>query len=98
MMLYVLYCLDKPGASELRQANRPAHIKWAAAQSCIRMAGPLLDESESTMIGSLFVIEADSRASVEALQASDPYTLAGLFQRVEIHPFRWLLGEHAPAS
>lgn len=97
-MLYVLYCLDKADASDLRQANRPAHIEWAGRQTGIRMAGPLLDESETNMIGSLFVIEADSRADVTALHRTDPYALAGLFERVEIHPFRWLLGEQAPGS
>ncbi len=90
-MLFVLYCLDRGDAADLRQANRPAHLAWAKGQTGIRMAGPLLDEQER-MVGSLFVIEAEDRAAIDRLHASDPYVQAGLFERVEIHPFRWLLG------
>ncbi|MCC5873210.1 MAG: YciI family protein [Gammaproteobacteria bacterium] len=91
-MLFVLYCLDRPDSAELRQANRPAHLAWAKAQSGIRMAGPMLDAEGEGMVGSLFVIEAEDRAAIERLHASDPYVHAGLFERVDIHPFRWLLG------
>lgn len=95
-MLYVLYCLDRPNASDLRQAHRPDHIEWAGKHPNIRMAGPLLGDDEQTMIGSLFVIEADNREAAASMNADDPYTRAGLFERVEIHPFRWLLGAQAP--
>jgi uncharacterized protein YciI len=40
------------------------------------------------MIGSMLVVDAEDRAQVEAFAASDPYRLAGLFDSVEIHPFR----------
>jgi uncharacterized protein YciI len=56
------------------------------------MAGPLLADDGETMIGSLFVIEAEDAAAVERFRAADPYVRAGLFDRVEVHPFRWLLG------
>ncbi len=91
-MLFVLYCRDRRDAGSLRQTNRPAHLEWAKGQTGIRMAGPLLDDDEQ-MIGSLFVIEAENRGAIEQLHASDPYVKAGLFERVEIHPFRWLLGD-----
>lgn len=94
-MLFVLYCLDRPDSGELRLANRPAHLEWAQSQSGIRMAGPMLDASGEGMVGSLFVIEAEDRAAIERLHASDPYVHAGLFERVDIHPFRWLLGSPA---
>ncbi|TVS15862.1 MAG: YciI family protein [Gammaproteobacteria bacterium] len=91
-MLFVLYCRDRNGAGSLRQANRPAHLEWAKRQTGIRMAGPLLDDDEQ-MIGSLFVIEAEDRSAIEQLHASDPYAKAGLFEHVDIHRFRWLLGD-----
>lgn len=91
-MLFVLYCRDRPDSAALRQSQRPAHLDWARQQTGIRMAGPMLDDDGETMVGSLFVIEAEDRAAIEQLHASDPYVLAGLFERVEIHPFRWLLG------
>ncbi|HSG89543.1 MAG TPA: YciI family protein [Pseudomonadales bacterium] len=92
-MLYVMYCRDREGAGEIRQANRPAHLEYAKGSTLLQMAGPMLGDDGTTMIGSLFVLEADDLDSVRRFNAEDPYTLAGLFAQVEIHPFRWLLGD-----
>jgi len=92
-MHVVLYCRDKAGSVDLRLANRPAHLEFAKSQQCIRMAGPMLGADGSTMIGSLFVLEVGDLASAEAFNQADPYTRAGLWQSVAIHPFRWLLPE-----
>jgi len=40
------------------------------------------------MLGSLFIIEAEDRAQVQAMHDDDPYTLAGLWANVMIRPFR----------
>ena len=90
-MLFVLYCRDKEGARELRLANRPAHLEFAGARPCIRMAGPMLSDDGEAMLGSLLVIDVADLAEARAFNAEDPYTKAGLWQSVAIHPFRWLL-------
>ena len=92
-MYFVLYCRDKPDSRDLRMANRPKHLEFAKASSAIRVAGPMLGDDGESLIGSLFVIEADSLDDARAFNAADPYTLAGLWQSVAIHPFRWLLPE-----
>ena len=45
------------------------------------------------MAGSLFTLQADSRADVEAFNAADPYAQAGLFESVEILKWRQTIGE-----
>ncbi|MEE4298233.1 MAG: YciI family protein [Pseudomonadales bacterium] len=95
-MLYALYCRDAAASAEVRRANREAHLAYARESDCIRMAGPLLADDGETMIGSLFVIEAEDLEAVERFRAADPYVKAGLFDRVEVHPFRWLLGSSRP--
>ena len=57
------------------------------------MAGPVLSDDGENMIGSTFVIEFDSLAEVQAWAADDPYAKAGLFNRTEITPFLWLIGD-----
>jgi uncharacterized protein YciI len=52
------------------------------SQGRVVLAGPLTDKT-----GSLIVIEADSLAEAESFAREDPYTLHGVFQRVEVHPF-----------
>ncbi|MEO1568699.1 MAG: YciI family protein [Pseudomonadota bacterium] len=99
MGLFVVYCLDKPGAVQVRLANRSAHLDWAAGfKDRIATAGPMFDADGETFIGSLFVIASDSLDDVRDWATEDPYAKAGLFERVDIHPFRWVLGEGRPAS
>jgi uncharacterized protein YciI len=48
----------------------------------------MLSDDGETMIGSLFIVEADSAEDVARMNAEDPYTQAGLFERVTIRAFR----------
>ena len=59
------------------------------------MAGPLLD-AEGKMVGSVFLLEADSLDAAKAMNAADPYTKAGVFGRVTINETRWAIGEGKP--
>ncbi len=94
MPLYSLHCLDKPnGGREARAAARPAHLAWAASLGeTVRMAGPLLD-ADGQMVGSVFLIEAESLGAARALHAQDPYVTGGVFGEVKIFETRWAIGE-----
>ena len=96
-MAYVLYCLDKPNAAQLRLDNRAAHLDFAKSWgSALALGGPLLSEaketSEPAMIGSLIVLDVDSRAEVDRFIAGDPYGIAGLFESVTVHAYKIALG------
>ena len=92
MPLYALMCFDKPDSLALRMANREAHLAYARNHmSEIKAAGPYLDEA-GNMSGSMFLMEADSADTVHAFNAADPYTRAGLFERVEVRKWRVSLG------
>lgn len=88
MASFILLGFDKPDSLALRTATRPAHLAYLATQgSAVRLAGPLLDEA-GAVIGSMFLLEVPSLAAAHALNAADPYTVAGLWARVEAHGFR----------
>lgn len=87
-MHYVVHCLDHDGAVEKRLANYDAHKAYlAAAPVKTVISGPLLADDEQTMIGSCFVLEADSLAEVEAFNANDPFAKVNLWKTVSIRPF-----------
>jgi uncharacterized protein YciI len=90
-MLYALICDDRPGALELRTANRDAHLGYLRDSGVVVQAGPLLDEA-GAMAGSLVVIDVPDRAAAEAWVSSDPYGRAGLFGRVAIRPWKRVIG------
>ena len=87
-MRYVIHCLDKPGSSAIRERNHPAHREHLGrVPGKILVAGPLVAEDSETAIGSLFIIEADSLAAVEAFNDSDPFKLAGLWSEIHVTAF-----------
>lgn len=90
-MFFAVICDDKPGALEVRKANRAAHLDYIAATGVVAQAGPLLDE-EAVMRGSLLVLDVPDRGAAEAWAADDPYARAGLFERVEIRAWNRVIG------
>jgi len=90
-MLFVIIGHDAPDAAEKRPQVRPAHLAHLeplARAGRVRLAGPFLDRT-----GSLIVVEADSLAAVWELVGRDPYVTEGVFNRVEVKPFRQVLPE-----
>lgn len=87
-MHYVIHCLDHDGAVEKRLANYDDHKAYlGSAPVKTVISGPLMADDEETMIGSCFVIEADTLAEVEAFSAADPFAKVGLWKTVSIRPF-----------
>ena len=87
-MHFVIHCLDHADALSTRLANYEDHKAYlSSAPVKILISGPLLADDEHTMIGSMFLVEADSRAAVEDFNRNDPFSRAGVWDRVEIHPF-----------
>jgi uncharacterized protein YciI len=91
MALFVLVCIDKPDSLALRLATREAHFSYARQTGQVRLGGPFLDDA-GEMAGSLIVLEAADLAGAETWHAADPYAVAGLFERVEIRPWRVTFG------
>jgi hypothetical protein len=93
MALFVLVCIDKPNALELRMATREAHFAYAGSfpAGAIRLGGPFLDD-EGDMAGSLIILDVADLAAAQAFNRNDPYQQAGLFERVEIRPWRATFG------
>ena len=92
-MLFAAMCHDKADHLAVRLATRDAHVAWLKGLgSTVRIAGPFLDETAEIMQGSIVVIEAESLAEARAVFAADPYAAAGLFETVEIRPWRWVVG------
>ena len=87
----MIYGVDKPDIAHVRQHNREAHLAYLQAfQDAIHMAGPLLDAAGSPC-GSLLLMDFPDRAAAERFAAADPYAKAGLFERVEIAPWKKVL-------
>ncbi|WP_038034926.1 YciI family protein [Thermopetrobacter sp. TC1] len=96
MSLFAIICTDKPEEGlRLRKENRPKHLKWLEdLGNTVVAAGPFLDE-EGNPSGSLIIITACSLDKAREIAAQDPYAQAGVFEHVEIRPWKWLINKPA---
>ncbi len=84
-MIFVILGFDGPDGEARRKVHRPAHLanlEPLDQVGRVLLAGPLTDKT-----GSLIVIEADSLDEARKFALEDPYTVNGVFERVEVHPF-----------
>lgn len=87
-MIYAFRLLDKPQASALRDAVRPAHKAYLAqVADRVAFAGPLVADDGVSMIGTLLAIDFESREAAMAWLAGEPFTQAGLYAGREVHAF-----------
>ncbi|MHA6324444.1 YciI family protein [Roseivivax sp. CAU 1753] len=89
-MLVALIARDKPGALEIRKANRDAHLAYIDATGVVAQAGPLLQSGE--MAGSLVILDVSDMAAAEAWAENDPYARAGLFVEVDLIEWKRVIG------
>ena len=95
-MLYALVCEDIPDILPLRKEARPAHIERLKALQALGrlvLAGPFPavecdDPGAAGFTGSLIVAEFESLDAAQQWANQDPYSLAGVYARVTIKPFK----------
>jgi uncharacterized protein YciI len=90
-MLFVIIGHDGPNGARLRPELRPAHLanlRPLADAGKVAVAGPFTDGS-----GSLIVADFEDEDAARAFARNDPYALEGVFERVEVKPFRKVFPE-----
>jgi uncharacterized protein YciI len=90
-MLFVVHALDKKDILPTRAKHYRAHRihldKSEEHAVDVVTAGTLVADDGETPVGSIFVVDANDRAAVDAFTRSDPYHLYGVWARVEVHRY-----------
>jgi uncharacterized protein YciI len=90
-LLFVIHALDRADAAKIRLQHYDDHKSFLSDTSKlgvkIVMSGPLVADDGASMIGSLFLVEAPDRTTVERFNASDPFYAAGIWERISITGF-----------
>lgn len=92
MPLFVLHAKDQAGVLQRRLDFYAAHRTFLEEQDengpvAVLMSGPLQTDDGEQMTGSLLLLEAPDRASVDAFVAADPFTVEGVWGEVQISRF-----------
>lgn len=96
-MYYAIYCEDNPTDNIVkRKSIRPAHLSRLTTleeENRLLTAGPLFlqdgdNPNQSGIYGSLIIAKFDSLADAKAWAAADPYVTAGIYNNINIHPYK----------
>jgi len=91
MPLFAIYAADKPDTLALRLEYYAAHRTYNEEQdnAGIRtiMSGPLQTDDGEIMNGSLLIVEAQDRPTVERYVERDPFMRHGIWGEVKISRF-----------
>lgn len=88
-MKFVIIGFDGPEGQAKRKIHRSAHL--ASLEPLNREGKVIMAGSFTDQAGSLIIIEADSLEEAKRIAHNDPYTIQGIFERVEVHPFQQVL-------
>jgi len=95
-MLYAITGFDRPHSLDLRMKVRARHLTRAQAlrdEGRLIIAGPFpaIDGAEpgpAGFTGSLIVAQFPTLQDAEAWINADPYVTEGVFERVDVRPFK----------
>lgn len=98
-MLYAIISKDVDNSLALRKQSRADHLarlEQLKQQGRLILAGPCPaidneDPGEAGFLGSLVVAEFADLASAQAWADADPYIAAGVYESVEVRPFKKVL-------
>ncbi len=88
-MPYAIITTDKPNSAELRAKMRDTHVQYLTANmQKLLAAGALTADDGSGGHGGILIVDTDERKEAEAFIANDPFTKAGLFEKVTVSRWR----------
>jgi len=95
-MWYLIIGSDVPNSLQARRAARPEHLARLQVlldEQRLLVAGPMPaldteDPGESGFVGSAIIARFDDFASARLWAEADPYFAAGVYQQVDVLPFK----------
>ena len=98
-MWYIVFAKDTPGTLSQRLASRPVHLARLHElnkQGRLKIAGPMpaIDNEnpgEAGFTGSMLVVSFDNIEQARQWASDDPYFAAGVYQDVEVFPYKPVL-------
>ena len=92
-MLFAIHCLDKEGILDKRISVMQAHRdNLAVAPVTVVMSGPQMSDDEQSIIGRVYLREAENRGAIEAFQKNDPLVGVDLWKSMHVDGFHKRVG------
>jgi uncharacterized protein YciI len=79
---------DEARGGATRDALRARHLEYVLDDhAAIRLVGPMRDEDDGEICGSVYVFDAPSAAHIREWLDAEPYHQGGVYRDVVIRPF-----------
>jgi uncharacterized protein len=88
--LILAYDDTRAGTPEWRKAARPSHLEGLRPlvdSGQLVAGGPILDDEER-VVGTVAVMDVESRAAIDAWLEREPYAVQGVWDSIEVRPMR----------
>jgi len=88
-MLWIISCTDKPNTAAIREKFLQPHRAHLQSQKGILvLAGATQNDDGTEAIGSLFIVNVNSRAEAKKFSDGDAFTQNGVFANITITRMR----------
>ena len=88
-MLYIIYQEDVENSAPLREIHKPAHFEYLDQwKDKLVLGGAMMPDDGKGRIGSVLILNVESREEAEAFSANEPLRMGGVFKSVKITRMR----------
>ncbi|MEO1247014.1 MAG: YciI family protein [Pseudomonadota bacterium] len=83
--VFLVLAYDGLGSEAARDAELEAHLDYVERHyERYLVCGPLRNPGEEPLIGSFFLVQADTADDAEALVSGDPYVKSGMYAEIRV--------------
>lgn len=83
--VFLVLCHDAEGSSEIRARELDGHLEYVEKHTHdYLVAGPLREPGGTALVGSFFLVAAESAAAAEAIVSADPYVKSGMYREIVV--------------
>lgn len=91
---FMFTCLDGPKTAPLRAKHLFGHLDHIESHNeHYRVAGPMRGGPDGEIIGSFFLVKAESEAAAWELMRGDPYISSEMYETIEVCHFAPACGQ-----
>ncbi len=92
---YLVTCTDGPSSAEPRAEHLAGHLQHVEDNwTRYITAGPVREPGGEALVGSIFLVLADSLEDAQTLMNGDPYLTCGMYQTVKYQEFSNSIGQY----
>ena len=84
--VFLVIAYDAPGSETARDTELENHLDYVERNvDRYLVCGPLRKPGEEPLIGSFFLVSAESADEARALVSGDPYVQCGMYAEIQVH-------------